>query len=154
MIRVSTLAAAALCLSAAASSLPARADVSIGVRNGDRVIGTLSPADAEETLRVDVPKGAKLIVTVVGKKLRGAGPAPSMNFDVFGPTEGLLGTGVPRRKGARLAITATPSSGEYRVVFYQRSGLGVGCILLGIVLLRLRGPRPGEPDTAKPGRGA
>ncbi len=57
----------------------------------------------------------------------------------------------------RFALSASPPADrvpEYRVVFYQRSGLGVGCILLGIVLLRLRGPRPGEPDIAKPGRGA
>ena len=45
------------------------------------------------------------------------------------------------------ALSASPPAdrvSEYRVVFYQRSGLGVGCILLGIVLLRLRPARPGD----------
>jgi len=57
----------------------------------------------------------------------------------------------------RFALSASPPAdrvSEYRVVFYQRSGLGVGCILLGIVLLRLRGPRPPGPDAAKPGQDA
>ena len=47
----------------------------------------------------------------------------------------------------RFALSASPPADrvpEYRVVFYPRSGLGVGCILLGIVLLRLRPARPGD----------
>jgi len=43
---------------------------------------------------------------------------------------------------------------EYRVVFYQRSGLGVGCILLAIVLLRLRPTGQADTQTEKPGHDA
>ena len=54
----------------------------------------------------------------------------------------------------RFALSATPPAdrvSEYRVVFYQRSGFGVGCILLGIVLLRLRPARPGDVRDAATG---
>ena len=43
---------------------------------------------------------------------------------------------------------------EYRVVFYQRSGLGVGCILLGIVLLRLRPTGQADTKPEEPGHDA
>ncbi len=40
---------------------------------------------------------------------------------------------------------------DFRAVFYQRSGLGVACILLGIVLLRLRGAPPVGVESKQPG---
>ena len=45
------------------------------------------------------------------------------------------------------ALSATPPAdqvAEFRAVFYQRAGLGVSCILVGITLLRLRPARPGD----------
>lgn len=56
----------------------------------------------------------------------------------------------------RFALSSNPPPervAAYRTVFYERSGLGGGCLLLAIVFLRLRGARPGETEAAGPGAG-
>ena len=83
---------------AAALTTPSRAlgGVSIGVGNGDKVTGTIDPPDSEATLRVQVPRDARISITVKGLRLRRRGPAPAMSFDLIGPGDEALGSSVPR----------------------------------------------------------
>lgn len=80
---MSPLAGAAL-LTAAAGARLAAADTDVTVGNGDPVTGTLASDADSETLRVLVPSGSKLSVTIVGKKSK-AGPAPTLTVQPLLP---------------------------------------------------------------------
>lgn len=81
------LVAAVVLAALVASPAPrALADVDVAIRSGDRVAGTLSPADEVETFRALLPQDALLSVSVKGRKPRG-GAAPVVTFRVLGPND-------------------------------------------------------------------
>jgi len=64
-----------------------------------------------------------------------------------------LGLLVLNRACALALVTMSPEQvPTYRALFYQRAALGIGCIVLGAVLLRKR--RPAENQGSKSPRGS
>ena len=98
------------------------ADVEIAIANGDRVMGTLSPASEIEIVRVTLPKNALLSVAAKGRKSKGkkqAGrSAPMVSFRVL-DADGLDTAADFRRAKGKSGSVVTrlpvPATGEYRI---------------------------------------
>jgi hypothetical protein len=113
-------------------ALPAisTADVSAEVLSGDRIKGTLDPANEVETYFVDCPGRTLLNVKASGKR-RG----PNVDVRVFAPDGAEISVGSVAVKGrsARIADLAVPSTGRYRVEVTSRDGATTGDYGLSIV---------------------
>ncbi len=107
--------AAALALFGVA--LPAVAAVDVPVGNGNRVLGTLRPADEVETFRVRLPAGALLKLKAKGRALAKGGTPPALALRVLDATDTYIGAGTLRRTG-RSGYSGTvraTETGEYKV---------------------------------------
>lgn len=95
----------------------ALADVDVDLANGDTFVGTIDSAADAETLRVFLPKGAKLSVTAAGD--RGATTAAggtTFSLRDSGGNDAAAGKVRVSKKGATLRGFTAPADGEYRVV--------------------------------------
>ena len=116
-------AALAIC---AFPTLAARADIDISVPNGQKVTGTLLDGDGAHVLRVTVPAGSLLSVTVKGKKSKADKSPPSVTFRVLDASDAEVpgSTPTPKGTGARLKKLPIAASGEYRVEITAATGDG------------------------------
>lgn len=106
------LFAIAACLLAA----PALADVDVALGNGDKVRGSLSPADEVETFRVSLPKGASLKVSLKGKKARGSRSLPSPELEVLlDDADASNGQIVKRGVASKLKKLIVAATDEYTI---------------------------------------
>ena len=66
----------------------------------------------------------------------------------------LLATGIVVLAGAcAFALTSAPASdqvGAYRTAFYQRALFGIACLMLSILLLRVRRGRNADEEVRRP----
>ncbi|MCE9635153.1 MAG: FG-GAP-like repeat-containing protein [Planctomycetes bacterium] len=97
----------------AAASAASRADVSVEIAGGDRVLGSIAPANEIETYLVAVAQGSKLSVACKGKKSKGAAAAV-VGIRVYDPDGSVVGTVDPAKRGAKFNRTALVT-GVYRV---------------------------------------
>ena len=105
-------------------SLPAAlAGVDVQIGNGDKVSGTVEPG-SPEVFRVSVPKGAKLVVSVKGKKKKGS-PAPNVTFRVLDSADAVVVTGTPKGAGAKAKLSDVAASDEYRIEVSSTAGAGL-----------------------------
>jgi hypothetical protein len=105
------LALAALGLLAA----PAAAGVDVAVGNGDKVTGTLLPADEVESYRVLVPAGAVFKLKVKGKPAKKGDPKPPVTLRLFDPQGNLAAQGIEKKTSATLKGYRAEETGEYRI---------------------------------------
>jgi hypothetical protein len=85
-------------LVAAAAALPARADLTVVLGNGDRAGGRIDPGGETETYHVECPQGAVLSVAATARGVR----APKLHVRVTGPGD----TPLADRHAKRTAVTA------------------------------------------------
>ena len=92
-----------------ASAAPARAGVEVEIGNGDKITGTLDPAEESEVFRFRVPLGAQ--ISVKAKALK---KGPSLDVALAGPDDVPLDFG----SGKSVAITGVVAdeSGMYSVI--------------------------------------
>lgn len=107
------LAAAAVALLATAL----RADIDVAVANGDKVTGTLLPADEVESFRVLVPEGAVFKLKVKGRPRAKGQPKPPVTLRLFEPggAEVAQGDVVVKGTSASLKGYRAATTGEYRI---------------------------------------
>ena len=90
------------------------ADLDVALGNGDRVTGSIVPASEVETFRVDVPRGARVTVTLKGVNPRG-GAAPATGFRIVGPDAETLADVPVAAQGRRASVT-THVTGSQAVI--------------------------------------
>ncbi len=118
MLRISRRSLTCLAVAVlVACSTALRADVDVAVANGDKVTGTLMPADEMESFRVLVPAGAVFKLKVKSKPLAKGKPKPALALRLFDPDGGEVAQDdvVIKKSSARLKGYVAAKTGEYRI---------------------------------------
>ncbi len=117
LMRSGAAVAAALACAALWRSPAAFADVDVDLANGDTFVGTIDSGADAETLRVFLPKGAKLSVTAAGdREATTAAGGTTFSLRDSGGNDAAPGKVRVSKKGATLRGFTAPADGEYRVV--------------------------------------
>ena len=102
------------------------ADIDVAVPNGQKVIGTFADGDGAHVLRVTLPAGSLLSVSVKGKKSKADKSPPDVTFRVLDAGDVEVPGSAPTVKGSGAKLKKLPveESGEYRVEITATSGDG------------------------------